>query len=83
VEDSLEFVENSASAMQESTYSLMGWVMGIIPVDSPSHRGVFNWDEDKRRSISVGSGNGVAVSSPRSYKSVQYRNRLLEIDIIA
>jgi hypothetical protein len=54
VEDSLEFVENSASAMQESTYSSMGWVMGIIPVDSPSHRGVFNWDEDKRRSISVG-----------------------------
>jgi len=53
VEDSLEFVENSGSAMQKSTYSSMGWVMGIIPVDSPSHRGVFNWDEDKRRSISV------------------------------
>ena len=30
----------------------------------------------------LGNGNGVAVASPRSYKSVQYRNRLLEINII-
>ncbi|QNI88219.1 hypothetical protein SynROS8604_01584 [Synechococcus sp. ROS8604] len=37
----LELVENSASAMQESTYPSMGWVMGIIPVDSPSYRGDF------------------------------------------
>ncbi len=31
----------------------------------------------------LGNGNGVAVASPRSYKSVRYRNGFLEIDTIA